>query len=56
MVHFVGGAVGFSRLSTILAWDPVSGVNTSEDFLGKKVVALFILETWGEVGNLEVGR
>lgn len=29
VVHFVGGAVGFSRLSSILAWDPVSGVNVS---------------------------
>jgi len=24
VVHFVGGAVGFSRLSSILSWDPVS--------------------------------
>ena len=29
VVHFVGGAVGFSRLSSILAWDPVSGINVS---------------------------
>ena len=56
VVHLVGGAVGFSRLSTILAWDPVSGVNTSEDFHGKKVLTLIILETWAEVGNLGVGR
>ena len=27
VVHFMGGAVGFSRLSSILSWDPVSGSN-----------------------------
>ena len=29
VVHFVGGAIGFSRLTSILSWDPVSGIISS---------------------------
>ena len=51
VVHFVGGAVGFSRLSSILAWDPVSGVNVSIIASEQKSSInswYFFLELWSE--------